>query len=335
MGFETVEGLITINATLPLQILHFIILMLILNRLLFRPMLKIIDERHMFINKKREELERIKQDAEKLREQFLKIEEETKRKAAYERAELKQLGLEEAEKVLKESKDQVSAIKEEAERRIQKEMEKAKPVLFDQAKSVAEEIIKKIIGDRSIVSGIILLLLLLPAYAFAVEGPSKSRLIYNDIMLFVNFGIIVFLFFKYAKKPLLDFLNKEQKKIKRNISKLEEEYDNAKLILDKQQEKLNNINIYTEEIRKKILKMAQRERQKIIEEAKKNAEKMLEEAKSYHEFESVRAKQRLREELVALAISLVTERLKKGISNEANEKIITQFIKDIEKSARN
>ena len=89
MEFETVEGLITINATLPLQILHFIILMLILNRILFKPILKMMDERRIFIERKKKELEKIKEEADKLRLQFIKVEDEAKRKAAHERAELR------------------------------------------------------------------------------------------------------------------------------------------------------------------------------------------------------------------------------------------------------
>ncbi len=334
MGFETVEGLITINATLPLQILHFIILMFVLDRLLFKPTLRLIDERQMFIDEKRKEMEKIRQEAEGLKKQFVKMEEEAKRRAAYERTELRQQGIEEAEKLLRESQKEVAVMKQEAEKRIEGEMEKVKPQLSEQAKLVAKEIMEKIVNAK-VASYVIILLFLMPVYAFAAEAPSRARLIYNNIMLFVNFGIIVFLFIKYAKKPLLDFLYKEQNKVKKSISKLEEEYDNAKLILKEQQEKLDNIQTYIEDIRKNVLEIAQREKQKIIEEAKRKAEKLLEEAKLYYDFESARAKQRLKEEMITLAITEVKQRWKKGISNEANEKIIAQFIKDIEKSARN
>ena len=42
--------------------------------------------------------------------------------------------------------------------------------------------------------------------ASASEEASGGRTIYHTVMLFVNFGILVYLFLKYAKKPLMNFL---------------------------------------------------------------------------------------------------------------------------------
>ncbi len=338
MYFETVQGLITINATLPLQILHFIILMFILNRILFRPTMKVIDDRRLFINQKNQELERIKKEIEELKSKFLRMEEEAKRKASYERAQIREEGIKEAEKILQESRNQVSLIKQEAEKKIEEELKKVRPLLAKQAKTVAEEIMQKIVGVK-VVS--IILFLVAGVFFFTSNGfsataaPSKARIIWNNIMLFVNFGIIVFLFIRYGKKPLLDFIFKERDKIKERLDELEREYENARFILDEQSKKLSNIEVYVQDIRKSILELAKREKEKIIEEAKKNADKMLEEAKSYHEIEAKRAKQRLQEELIIMAISFVKDRLRKKMTNEMNEKVIKAFIKDMEKSVNN
>ncbi len=337
MGFETVEGLITINATLPLQILHFIILMFILDKILFRPILNVINERRMFIETKKKELTRIKEEAERLSMEFSKMEHEAKVKAAVERAKLREQSLKEAEKLLEESRQKVVLIKQEAEKKIQAEIENAKPMLMEHAKTVAEEIIKKIIGNRAI-AGIIffLVLYIIPSIAFAQqEEPSKARIIYNNIMLFVNFGILVFLFVKYAKKPLLNFLKSEQNKIQEDISELEQEYNNAKIILNKQKDKLQNIEVYVDDIKKSILEMAYKERERIIKDAQKEADKMVEEAQLYYETESAKAKKVIAEDLVKMAVILVKEKLRKGIPDEVNDKIITNFIREIEKSARN
>ena len=338
MYFETVQGLITINATLPLQILHFIILMFILNRILFRPTMKIIDDRRLFINQKNQELERIKKEIEELKSKFLRIEEEAKRKASYERAQIREEGIKEAEKILQESRNQVSLIKQEAEKKIEEELKKVRPLLAEQAKAVAEEIMQKIVGVKvvSIILFFVACVFFFTANGFsATEAPSKARIIWNNIMLFVNFGIIVFLFIRYGKKPLLDFIFKERDKIKERLDELEREYENARFILDEQSKKLSNIEVYVQDIRRSILELAKREKEKIIEEAKKNADKMLEEAKSYHEIEAKRAKQRLQEELIIMAISFVKDRLRKKMTNEMNEKVIKAFIKDMEKSVNN
>lgn len=331
MSFETVEGLITINATLVLQIFHFVVLMLILNRILFKPILKMIDERQIFIKNKREELKKIKEEVERLKVQFVKMESEAKRKAAYERAELREEGIKKAEELLEKSREEVSIMKKEAEKKVKEEMEKTKPILAKNAKVIADEIIKKIVEGESVICILIFaLFFLLPVDSFGAESPSKARIIYNNIMLFVNFGIIVFLFIRYGKKPLLVFLNNEREKIKKNILKLEEEYNATKAVMDDQQKKLENIEIYVENIRKSILEMANREKQKIIEDAQYTAKKMIEDANLYYEQELSKAKKKLAEELLDMAISLVKERLKEGISDEINDKIIIRFVRDIE-----
>ena len=338
MYFETVPGLITINATLLLQILHFIILMFILDRILFRPVLKIMDERRLFINRKRQELEDLKKEIEEMKAKFLKMEEEAKRKASYERAQIREEGIKEAEKILQQSRDKVSLIKQDAEKKIEEELKKVKPLLSEQAKVVAEEIMQKIVGSK--VVGIVLFLM---AFLFisnsggfcATEAPSRARIIWNNIMLFVNFGILVFLFIKYAKKPLVEFIFKERDKIKEDLDELEKEYEKARFILNEQNKKLNNIEAYVQDIRRSILELAKRERDKIIEEAKKNAEKMLEDAKSYYEIEAKRAKQRLQEELIIMAINVVKDKLRKKMTKEMNEKVIAEFIKDMQSSVRN
>jgi len=337
MYFETAPGIITINATLPLQILQFIIFMFIIDRIMFRPMLRIIDERNQFIEQKKKELERLKQETEELRLKFKRMEEEAKRKASYERAQLREEGLKEAEKILNESRKKVAEIKQEAEKKIEEEIEKIRPLLSDQAKVVAKEMIKKIVGS-SISIGIICFfsILLFSNNGFsAVGAPSKARLIFQEIMLYFNFGILVFLFLKYGKKPLLNFIFGERNKIKEKIESLEKEYDEAKLILDQQNKKLANIEAYIQDIRKSILELAEREKQKIIEDAKKEAENMLEEAKLYHEIEAEKAKKRLREELAIMAINFVKETLRKRLTNEMNENVIKEFIKSIEKTAIN
>jgi F-type H+-transporting ATPase subunit b len=201
-----------------------------------------------------------------------------------------------------------------------------------------EEIMEKIVGSK--ITGIVLLLVsclfFFASDGFsAAEAPSKARIIWNNIMLFVNFGIIVFLFLKYAKKPLLDFIFKEREKIKEKLDELEREYENARFILNEQSKKLSNIEVYVQEIRRNILELARREREKIIEEARRNADRMLEEAKSYNEIEAKRAKQRLQEELIIMAISFVKNRLREKMTNEMNEKVIAEFIKDMEESVKN
>ena len=53
--------------------------------------------------------------------------------------------------------------------------------------------------------------------SFAEEEITSGRRLWDNIMLWVNFGILAFFFMKYAKKPLLTFLSGERLKVEDNI----------------------------------------------------------------------------------------------------------------------
>lgn len=63
-------GLFDINATLPLVAIHFLILMILLNFLLYNPLLKIIEKRRIYILSKLNEATKIVTEANNLSEQY-------------------------------------------------------------------------------------------------------------------------------------------------------------------------------------------------------------------------------------------------------------------------
>jgi len=163
------------------------------------------------------------------------------------------------------------------------------------------------------------------SYAMA-EGPSHARSLYDNIMLFVNFGILVFLFVKYAKKPLLDFLRNEGVKVRKNFDELDKQLAAARAEVDAENEKLKNIEEYIEQLRKNVMDMAKREKEKIINDAKLAASKMVEDAQSYAEYQAGKARQILIDEVVDSAIALVEDRLLKGFSKKDDARMFEDFI---------
>lgn len=168
-------------------------------------------------------------------------------------------------------------------------------------------------------------LTLLSSYALAMEETSRGRWFWDNIMLWINFGILVFFFIKYAKKPLVNFLHGEQKKIEENIGTVEAQIKKAISLMDEETEKLKHIDEQLKKIKENIVELGWREKGKIIEKAKIIANQMLEDAHKESEYRLVMAKKRLSVEMLDIAISMAVERLKKEISVEDNEKIIDQF----------
>jgi F-type H+-transporting ATPase subunit b len=171
--------------------------------------------------------------------------------------------------------------------------------------------------------------LLYCADAFAAEGPSPGRRLWDNVMLWVNFGILAFFFFKFAKKPLMDYLHGVRRTVEEDLSVIEGQMKDVRSIRDSETEKLKDIEERLAEIREGILEMGRREKEKIIEQAKVSAERMIESAKIYSEYRIAMAKKALSDEMVEIAVGMVEKRLTTGLSEEDNEKLVNQFVADL------
>lgn len=169
---------------------------------------------------------------------------------------------------------------------------------------------------------------------YASEGISTGRKIWDNVMLFVNFGILLFFFLKYVKKPLLDFLRGARDKIQEELDTVGTALSHIKSDKDSQREKLKHMDQRVQELRKSVLELGQKEKEEIIEQAKSAAEKMIRDAEIYSNYRLAMAKKALSDEMVDIAISMVEERLKAGISDEDNQRIIDEFVMDLESSTK-
>ena len=138
--------MINLDVSFIFQIVNFLLLMLILNVVLYKPIRKILAERKAKIDGDRDRataVDREVQEKMALYEAHLK---EVKAKAGDERAALrKEAGAEEAallEKARGEATASLSAIKE----RVAQEAAAAKTLLAEQAQSLSREICEKVLG---------------------------------------------------------------------------------------------------------------------------------------------------------------------------------------------
>ena len=164
-----------------------------------------------------------------------------------------------------------------------------------------------------------------PEVCAAQETPSWRKP-YDIIMLWINFGILVVLFIKFARKPLMDALRGVHDRIKEEIDGIKRQHQNVQGSMDTEELKLKEIQQHLDEIRVRIIEMGEKEKQKIIDQAKVSAEKMVEDARAYASFQMARARQQLTDEMVDLAVSMVEEKLHEEISLEDNERLVDDFL---------
>jgi len=137
---------ISVDWTLGLQFLNFIILLLILNKILYRPLLKIIAERSDKIAGLYAGAKDLEAGIDEKMQRYQQQLNDAKFQANEERNKLKQAASEEEVKLLTEARGKASARLEKIKSQVAVEAGEASKILQTEAGALAEQITTKILG---------------------------------------------------------------------------------------------------------------------------------------------------------------------------------------------
>jgi len=165
--------------------------------------------------------------------------------------------------------------------------------------------------------------------AFAMQNISEGRKLWDNIMLWVNFGILVFLFLRYGKKPLMGFLAGERERTEKTLKAVDSQVSEARMKLEAEEEKLRHLDGHLQDARKTILEVGQMEKEKVLEMARRTADQMMEDARRETEYRLAAARKALKDEIVDLAVSIVEKELEAGFSPEENTRLLDRFLSDL------
>jgi F-type H+-transporting ATPase subunit b len=140
--------MISINETLLVQVIQFLLFVFILNRLMLRPLRQKVDERWKHIDNAKKESEQLSEKVKELAQKRIDIEAEARKSASGERMQLKQEALSQAEAVFEETRNEVARIRMEIEKEVQAQVAKAQEALNQEVTVLADEIVDKIAGRR-------------------------------------------------------------------------------------------------------------------------------------------------------------------------------------------
>lgn len=171
-----------------------------------------------------------------------------------------------------------------------------------------------------------LLLSLLPVDVQAAQEVGEGRKIYDTIMRWVNFGILVFFFLKYGKPALSNFLNGERNRVQKGLHEIEKDLNLAKMRVDEESKHLEGIEESLQEVRRSIVELGEKEKERIIAGARRNAEQMIRDAEKEIDFKMEEARRALNDRLAEQAVALAGEKLRGAFTEQDNESQITGFI---------
>lgn len=158
----------------------------------------------------------------------------------------------------------------------------------------------------------------------------KLEKLWSDTMLFINFGVLVFLYIKYAHRPLTNFLKGEGNKISEQLQRIEADVKEARSGMESESIKLKEIDANLEDITKSIIAAGKREKESVINRAQAVADKMVSDAKKETEYKMLAAKKRFSEEMLEAAIKITAENIKMNITKEDDDNLIAGFTSDLD-----
>jgi F-type H+-transporting ATPase subunit b len=162
--------------------------------------------------------------------------------------------------------------------------------------------------------------------AFAAEKSSSWRPIYDLILRWINFGIIVFLVIKYLKNPIMNFLRGQKEKLAQEIKRLEDKKRGISENIEETLKTLDESEVRFAELKKRIVYQGEKKKEAIIQTAQNQSKIMLEDAKRRIDTHFMQAKNKFKAELIDRAIDLAMEKLPKEITPEDNERFTSEYL---------
>ena len=138
--------MISIDYTLWVQMGNFLLLMLILNLLLYKPILGIIDKRKKQLQDTEEEIKRLNQSVEERMAAYEEKLRQAKIDAVEKKQEIIKEGAERAKSIIDAAKGEIPGMMEKFHGEMNREVDEARRTLTNQSKKISVEIAEKLLG---------------------------------------------------------------------------------------------------------------------------------------------------------------------------------------------
>ncbi|RLC19457.1 MAG: hypothetical protein DRI24_00215 [Deltaproteobacteria bacterium] len=160
----------------------------------------------------------------------------------------------------------------------------------------------------------------------AEDGANTWRPVYDVALRWINFGILVFIIFKYARKPLVNFFKEKSAAVKKEIQAIEHEkeailvrVDEILTARDQSQEKL-------EKLKARIITQGKAKKQTLIDNAQKESKILLESAHRKIQNQIISAQADIRAEMIDHAIEMALQKLPAEIDVKDNRQFYEHYL---------
>ena len=162
--------------------------------------------------------------------------------------------------------------------------------------------------------------------ALAADNSGSWRPVFDLVMRWLNFGIIVFILVKYARTPIKDFLLSRREEVARQLELAEKKKEAANKKIQDATKMLDESEVRFASVKERIIQEGETRKQKLIEDAQQESKILLESTMKKIESQLLDAKRAFKSELVDMAITLAMKRLPDEITTEDNQNFTNQFL---------
>ncbi|HMA67978.1 MAG TPA: F0F1 ATP synthase subunit B [Desulfosalsimonadaceae bacterium] len=189
--------------------------------------------------------------------------------------------------------------------------------------------------SRRLVFGLLpVVMILLPALVLASSGGDHGGgggWEATDTYRVMNFVVLLAILVYLLRKPASQFLSGRIKGIQDQLEDLEAKKKAAEQKLAEYDQRLSRLSEEAEQIVEQYKKQGEAAREKILQEAEASAAKLEEQAKRTIDHEFNQAKKQLETEVLEKAIAKAEEKMKKGITDNDQEKLIDEYLNEVVK----
>jgi len=141
-------ALITINETLVVQLVSFLIFVFLLNRVMVRPLLSTINEREEFITNLRQETENTEERLKDLTSQMRKQENAARDEALSAMRKAEDSGKQQASEIFEKAFQEIANLRIQTQKQIDEEIAEARKHISRESEVLAVSIMEKVLERR-------------------------------------------------------------------------------------------------------------------------------------------------------------------------------------------
>ncbi len=138
-------ALISVNETIIFQIISFLIFLFIINRIMFRPLRKVMNERETYVENIQKDIVDAEKKFENLTLQIQEQEKTVRDEAFKQQEQLAASGKQKAAEIIASTREEINALKSSAQEEVEAQISAAREHVQKESKDLAHRIIEKVL----------------------------------------------------------------------------------------------------------------------------------------------------------------------------------------------